>query len=108
MILESIALMVILFSQPIFFDVEGEQKVEMWIVDEIVSDRGERANGLAVPGIIMIAEEHFGNVWASMKISQHYPPLAHQGCTTFIHERYHMMYGDWKHESMPRGCEGVW
>lgn len=90
----------IIYSQPIWLDAEGKQKRMLHIVDKICGVTG-CVNGLATAKEMWIVEGKFGNT-ASAKY------FNNQGCTTFLHERYHMLFGDWQHQEMPYGCDGRW
>jgi len=96
--------MLILFSQPIYLDEAGQQEKMLHIVDKICDDTGECPEdkvGLATSNEMWITQGHFGTTY-NAQLSQYI------GCTTFLHERYHIIHGDWYHEIMPHGCEGVW
>lgn len=87
----------ILFSQPMYLDVEGQQEITLNIIDRLmVSDDGETlASGLFTRNNIYITDGYFNNP-------------STQGCNTFLHERYHAINGDWYHETMPNNCQDVW
>ncbi len=96
--------MLILFSQPIYLDEAGQQEKMLHIVDKICNDKGvcfEGHVGFANNNEMWIVQGYFGNTEGAQTSE-------YIGCTTFLHERYHIIHGDWYHEIMPHGCEGVW
>jgi len=87
---------------PVYLDVAGEQIVNLYIVDEIPSDNNKRhavgllsLTGPNSPPDMYILDGFFS------------APTG-QGCTTFLHERYHALRGDWEHEFMPHNCQATW
>jgi hypothetical protein len=90
----------ILSTHTVYLDKKGEHKATMHIVDKICSLHGQCNNwGLAAKNEMWIVDGKFGNMVGAMHFNDHH------GCTTYLHERYHLMYGDWKHEIMPWGCD---
>jgi hypothetical protein len=88
----------------VYLDKEGKHMILLKFVDKIKRADGGHATGFySAPEGILIQEGRFGHV---MIIDDRAPQ--YQGCTPFLHERYHAKYGDWLHHDMPYGCEGVW
>lgn len=88
----------------IYLDKEGNQMVTLKFVDKIRSTSGNPAVGFySEPEGIILQQGKFGHVMIHPDRAPQY-----QGCTPFMHERYHAIHGDWLHHEMPYGCEGVW
>jgi hypothetical protein len=91
------------YSQPIYLDVKGEQMVTLQLVDKICNPR-DCVDGFYDSGTntISIVQGKFGHTPSAMYFENY------QGCTPFLHERWHSIHGDYTHKIMPFGCEGVW
>ena len=88
----------------VYLDKEGKQMVTLKFVDKIKSSHGRSAIGFySEPHGILLQQGQFGQVMIHPDWAPQY-----QGCTPFLHERYHAKHGDWLHHHMPYGCEGVW
>lgn len=86
----------------VYFDKEGQHSVTLKIVDKICGGGNCVSGFYAQTGEMLIVQDKFGYA-VNLDMREYF-----QGCTTYMHERYHALHGDWLHHTMPYGCEGVW
>lgn len=96
----------VISEHTVYFDVEGKHSESLKLVDNIKgwSQHSNPSGFYSAKDGILIEDGKFGFVHNNNPDGIH----LYQGCTPFLHERYHALYGDWRHEHMPYGCEGVW